>query len=263
MSILQELNHREIGQIMLVAAEKRVPVAMTVSQSDRWENLQSRIVGLRNGCLLLEMPMGPQGNLHEFQPSESVGVSLKLKHHKYLFLSGVADCDAAGEDGPLLVLSRPVRMQRLQRRAYVRVEVPAGCVARAAFWLGGKRSEPTGASPDRPVWNGRLVDLSAGGFSVRTKEDSVRVLETGYLMGVRLLFGVGHEAIYADTCLRHVIPGGDGAVMGFQFLGLEHTDDGRQILRDISRKVSEFQASRPRHDHAEHNPEIAPLRQAP
>jgi len=251
MSILQELNHREIGQVMLVAAERAVPMAITVRRGDGWKNLQSRAAGLRNDCLLLEMPMGPQGNLHEFRTGESVGVSLKLKHHKYLFLAEVADHSPSGgrgEEGPLLVLSRPTRMQRLQRRAYVRAPVPEGCVARAAFWLGGQMNEPSGTSPDRPVWNGRLLDLSAGGFSVRTAEDSVRILEVGYLMGVRLVFGVGLEAVYANACLRHVAPQEGGAVMGFQFLALEHSEDGRNALRAISRKVSEFHAAAPRRE---------------
>jgi c-di-GMP-binding flagellar brake protein YcgR len=254
MSILQELNHREIGQIMLVAAERAVPVAITVRQGDRWGNLQSRAAGLRNDCLLLEMPMGPQGNLHEFSTGESVGVSLKLKHHKYLFLAEVADRSPAfgrAEEGPLLVLSRPTRMQRLQRRAYVRAAVPEGCIARVAFWLGGRTNEPSGTSPDRPVWNGRVVDLSAGGFSVRTPEDSVRMLETGYLMGARLVFGVGQEALYADVCLRHMASEGSGILLGFQFLALEHSEAGRQTLRAISRKVGEFHAAAPRREGGE------------
>jgi c-di-GMP-binding flagellar brake protein YcgR len=254
MSILQELNHREIGQVMLVAAERSVPMAVTVRQGDRWENLQSRAVGLRDDCLLLEMPMGPQGNLHEFRAGESVGASLKLKHHKYLFLSEVADSAAAdgrGDDGPLLVLGRPTRMQRLQRRAYIRANVPDGSVARSAFWLGGRMSEPAGTSPDRPVWNGRVINLSAGGFSVRSAEESARVLETGYLMGVRLVFGVGQEAVYADACLRHIEPDEGGVILGFQFIALEHSEEGRQALRSISRKVGEFQAVAPRRDGSE------------
>jgi c-di-GMP-binding flagellar brake protein YcgR len=248
MSILQELNHREIGQVMVTAAERGVPLSLTVRQDGEWANLQSRVIGMRDQCLLLEMPAGFQGAPHEFQAGESVGVSLKLKHHKYLFLAGVAHLEPSGGEegeGPVLVLGRPMRMQRLQRRAYVRAPVPQGCVARAAFWLGGCLNEPAGTSPDKPVWNGRVIDISAGGFSVRTSDESVRLLEMGYFLGTRLLFGAGQEAIYADACLRHITAGPDGAALGFQFLGLEYSEEGKQALRSISRKVSEFQAAAP------------------
>jgi c-di-GMP-binding flagellar brake protein YcgR len=245
MSILQELNHREITQVILSAAERSLPLSLTVRKGEHWANFQSRLVGLQDQSLLLESPLSEQGATRGFTPGESVGVSLKLKHHKYLFLASVAREGAPAADGaagPLLVLGRPTRMQRLQRRSYIRAQVPNGCVARAAFWVGGKLNEPVSGSPDRPVLSGRVMNLSAGGFSVRTSEESVRLLEMGYFVGTRLLFGVGQEAIYADACVRHIALGDGGAVVGFQFLGLEYSEDGKAALQTVSRKVNEFHA---------------------
>lgn len=250
MPVLQELNHREISQVISSAADRCVPVTVTVRSEQQWMYLHSRVVGARNQCLLVEMPMTDKGNVHEFATSEEVGLSLKLKHHKYLFLSSVVDRLGSddGADGPLLVLSRPARMQRLQRRAYVRAEVPAGLVVRGAFWLGGRECEPAGTSPDRPVWQGRVTNLSAGGFSLRTSDESIGVLESGYVVGVRLRFGVGREAFFADAMIRHITVEDGQFVVGFQFLGLEHTDEGKEVLMTISRKVSEYQAYAARRD---------------
>ena len=253
MPILQELGPKEISQVLLGAADRSVPVTLTVRGGDHWVTLQSRLVGLRNHRLLLEVPMGGRGNLHEFQPAEELGVSLKLKHHKYLFLAPVVaveafDADAtqsAGPDEPLLVLARPARMQRLQRRAFVRADVPSGVVVRAAFWLGGREAEPAGATPDRPVWSGRVTNLSAGGFSLRTSDESVRLVEPGYVVGVRLLFGAAQEAVFADACVRHIAPDEEGAVVGLQFVGLEHSEEGLRVLRTIGRKVLDYQALAP------------------
>lgn len=252
MSILQELNHREITQVIQSAAERSLPVSLTVRDGEHWVNLQSRLVGLKDHGILLAGPLGEHGAPRRFSPGESVGVSLKLKHHKYLFLANVTgECEpvAQGEAAaPALVLGRPTRMQRLQRRAYIRAQVPSGCLARAAFWVGGRQNEPAGGSPDRLVWNGRVENLSAGGFSVRTTEESVRLLEMGYFVGTRLLFGVGQEAVYADACVRHIALGEYGAIVGFQFLGLEYSDDGKAALQAISRKVNEFHAVEARQD---------------
>lgn len=248
MSILQELNRREIAQVILSAAERGLPLSITVRDGEHWANFQSRLVGMENQRLLLATPISDQGGTRQFAPGESIGLSLKLKHHKYLFLASVAAAStpAVEELGvPRLVLGMPTRMQRLQRRSYTRAMVPDGFVARAAFWVGGRLNEPAGASPDRPVWSGRMTDLSAGGFSARTSEESVRLLETGYLMGTRLLFGAGQEAVYADACVRHISLGEEGTVVGFQFLGLEYSEEGRAALQAISRRVNEFHAAAP------------------
>ena len=244
MPVLQELNHREISQVISSAADRCVPVTVTVRAEQQWMNLHSRVAGARNQCLLVEMPMTDKGIAHEFAAGEDVGLSLKLKHHKYLFLSSVVDRlpSDGGVDGPLLALGRPIRMQRLQRRAYVRAEVPDGSIVRGAFWLGGRACEPAGTSPDRPVWQGRVVNLSAGGFSLRTGDESIRVLESGYVVGVRMRFGVGREAFFADAMVRHITVEEGKFVVGFQFLGLEHTDEGKDVLMAISRKVGEYQA---------------------
>jgi c-di-GMP-binding flagellar brake protein YcgR len=253
MSILQELNRHEITQVILSAAERSLPLTLTVRQGQHWASYQSRLAGLRGRQLLLQAPQREQDAAPRFHSGESIGVSLKLKHHKYLFLAGVADFgneQAREGTGPLLVLDHPTRMQRLQRRSYIRAQVPSGCLARAAFWVGGHLNEPAGGSPDRPVWNGRVVNLSAGGFSVRTSEECVRLLEMGYFVGTRLLFGVGQEAVYADACVRHIAPDEDGAVVGFQFLGLEYSDEGKSALQAISRKVNEFHAIEARQEEA-------------
>ena len=264
MSALQELNHREAAQVLLVAAERNVPLSITVRDGAHWTVLQSRLSGLRGPCLLLDPPADDRPAAERFRPGQEVGVGLKLKHHKYLFLATVAADDATGEGGAgLLVLTRPTRMQRLQRRAYVRAAVPAGCLARASFWVGGQINEPAGTSPDRPVWNGRILDLSAGGFSAWTAEDPAGLLEPGYVAGARLVFGVGEEVVYADASIRHLATGEGGTVVGFQFLGLEYTDAGQAAVRTISRKVAEYQAAAPREEEVDGEEVATPASAAP
>ena len=267
MSILQELNHREVAMVLASAAERNVPLSITVRDGAHWAVFQGRLAGLKDQCLLVERPTDGQGAACQFSPGQSIGVSLKLKHHKYLFLATVAGEEAGGEAGldgrGMLVLCRPTRMQRLQRRAYVRAAVPVGCLARASFWLGGHVNEPAGTSPDRPVWNGRVLDLSAGGFSVRTSEEPVGLLEVGDLVGARLVFGVGQEAVYTDASVRHIAGAEGGTTVGFQFLGLEHTDAGKGALRTISRKVAEYQAAAPREEESDGEETAAPTSAAP
>ena len=94
----------------------------------------------------------------------------------------------------MLVICRPSRMQRLQRRAYIRAEVPPNRIVRASFWLGGRTAEPTGGSPTTPVWSGRVVNLSAGGFQLHTDAAAASDVEIGDAVGVRVVFGMGGQS---------------------------------------------------------------------
>lgn len=246
MSVMDELSPRDIRDILAEAVTRQAPVVVTVQVQGRWCNSHSSLTGKDAQRLVLDMPLNEAGATHEFAPGEQVGVSFKLKHHKYVFLAEVVGQQGPDDPGdrlssPRLVLKHPLRMQRLQRRAYIRAEVPAGAVVRCSFWIGGLAAEPSGTSPDRPVWSARIVDISAGGFQARTADQTVFSIETGFAVGVRVLFGPGKEAIFADALIRHVAPDGDGAVIGFQFVGLEQSDEGRRTLKDISYHAAEFQ----------------------
>ena len=235
MSALQELGLHEIGEVIQLACAKRTPITITLRDQRDWINLHGCLVERDAQHVVIEphpeipWPLTPT-------EGQTVGISLKLKHHKYVFMAVVA----SGPDH-ILTLERPARMQRLQRRAYLRADIPPGCIVRASFWLGCRQSEPMGASPDRPVWSGRLSNLSAGGFMLNTSDTSVDVLEEGDQVGVRLLFGAGQEAIYADASIRHVDVSGLDAEIGFQFVGLEQSEEGKNVLATIGQKVVLFQ----------------------
>jgi c-di-GMP-binding flagellar brake protein YcgR len=140
-------------------------------------------------------------------------------------------------------------MQRLQRRAYLRVDVPACRIVRASYWIGGRAAEPAGTTVDCPVWSGQVTNISAGGFQLAADANAAEALEVGDTVGVRLIFGAGRESVYADAQYRHHERTLDGHVlMGFQFMGLDQTTEGRAALRIVSEAVNEFQRLAPRRD---------------
>ena len=245
MPTLQELTHVQVEEALRSAVQKQVPAVATIRSGNGWMNLHTRFLACRGPHLIISMPaaegdVGPRS----FAPADKIGVSFKLKHHKHVFTAVVA----AGEsylDGdtvlPALRLCCPTKMQRLQRRAFLRVNVPDNRIVRGSFWLGGREAEPAGTTPDRPVWQGRVANLSAGGFQLITSPESVAALEVGDLVGVRLVFGAGQEAVYADAQYRHAETQDCQALLGFQFLGLPLTPEGRQTLDILSSRVAEFQ----------------------
>jgi hypothetical protein len=246
MAILQQLDNRQINEVLAAAVAKTVPLTLTRRQGEGWCSLHSRLLATQGEHLLVEMPTLLHGlSIEEITPAEKLGISFKLKHHKHLFTGTVVGVQRwalpGGEDIEALCICSPTKMQRLQRRAYQRVEVPAGRIVRAAFWLGGREAEPTGGNLERPVWSGRINNISAGGFQLITGIEAMDVIDAGDTMGVRVSFGTAEEAIFADAQLRHVEIAGEQVLLGFQFVGLGQTSEGRETLALISEKVAEMQ----------------------
>ena len=245
MATLQELTHQQIEESIRAGAERTVPATVTIRDGSSWANLQSRLMGLEGEHLLIAMPV-PHAceKPRDFAPADKIGLSFKLKHHKHIFTATVAGVGEIGGNGtpaaPGLRVCWPTRMHRMQRRAFLRVDVPPSRLVRASFWLGGSAAEPSGTSVNAPVWSGRVTNLSAGGFQLLTQDRALESLEVGDTVGVHLMFGAGGENVSADAQFRHVDRLEEGLMMGFQFLGLAQTPQGRKALHAISGKVGSF-----------------------
>jgi len=246
MSILQDLNPAQMSESLVGACDKQVPITVvTIRRKEAWLNLRSRFLTVDRARLIFEAPTVERTSspVDDIMPAEKVGVSFKYRHHKHLFSTTVLNLeDYSGPTGPVraMILGCPTSMQRIQRRAFYRAMVPPNRIVRASFWLGGCHSEPTGASPTNPVWSGKVEDISAGGFQMRTCDDAGMGLDAGDMVGLRMAFGVGTEGVFANAQFRHCKNDAKGALLGFQFVGLGQTDETKGALRMIIGKVSEY-----------------------
>ncbi len=245
MSSLRELEAGQIGEVLAASADKQVPVVVTVRCGNHWINLPSRAIGLGAGYYWLEMP-GPDraGEPYEFEVTDKIAVSFKLKHYKYLFTASVAEirhiCNDDIDATEAMCVYIPEKMQRISRRAFERVDVPGNRIVRVSFWQGGRDVEPTSADTDRPVFLGTVSNISAGGFRIKTNPDAAELFEVGDVAGIRMVFGPGDRSFYADAQFRHVAVDGDAVQLGFQFVGLGRTPEDLQALEMLGQKVMEF-----------------------
>ncbi|MCD6304107.1 MAG: PilZ domain-containing protein [Planctomycetes bacterium] len=248
MAALQHLDNRQIDEVIQAACRHAAPAALTVQEDSAWLSFRSRFVAARGGHVWLGLPAeASEGGRHaeRFAPASRIGVSFKLKHHKHVFTAIVAGSEQVarpdGEPVAAVKLCSPTSMHRMQRRAFIRADVPPNRVVRASFWMGGVAAEPAGPNPLRPVWTGRVINISAGGFQLITDDQAVCGLEVGETVGVRISFGSGEPTVYADAQFRHVQPMAAGLAVGFQFVGLAHSDQGRKTLQFLGTKTAQFQ----------------------
>jgi c-di-GMP-binding flagellar brake protein YcgR len=242
---MQELDICQIDAAVCDAVEKNIPLTVTF-ESGGWMNLRSRFVAVDGDHLLVEIPVDPAGVTPRLTPAQKVDLSFKLKHHKYLTQVRIAGYSNPSLDdnieGETLSLCLPLHMQRIQRRSYSRVSVPAGKTIRVSIWSGSKNCEPTGPT-GAPVWSGTLMDFSAGGFRAVISGDDSLSLKEGDSVGVRIAFDNARESIYSDAQFRRYDTVGKNISLGFQFVGLAHTSAGRDVLQTISRKMAEIMRS--------------------
>ena len=246
MATMKELSDSQMDEAVAAAAERRVPLTLTVRLEDGWQILHSRLVALRGEHLLVTMPKCEGDSpATELKPDETVGVSFKFKHHKHIFCTTVLGTeslqDEEGQETRALSLRRPEQMRKLQRRAFTRAPVPRDKIVRASFWSGGLEAEPSQSSPETPVLTGKVVNISAGGVQVACLPEIQGALEPGETVGMHITFGVGEEeAISLDAQFRHIGTGGDQVLLGFRFVGLEQTGKGRQTLQQITYRTAQL-----------------------
>lgn len=245
MAFIEEMDAAYVTESIRQAAQKRVPATVTVREGDGWANFLSRFLSADEQRFVLAQPVDAlTGQVGALGVGDKVAVSFKLRHHKHMLSATVGavgvSAPADQADARALSVLIPPRMQRMQRRAFIRVTVPSGRIVRAAVWPGTCDAEPAEARPDRPVWCGQVTNLSAGGFQVRVARTSPDVLDVGDAVGARIAFGVDGETVYVDARCRHALPEGDDALLGFQFMGLDQTLGGRAALALIGTKTEQF-----------------------
>jgi hypothetical protein len=86
-----------------------------------------------------------------------------------------------------------------------------------------------------------VVNISAGGFQFTSEHSLGDAVSPGDTVGVRISFGIGDETVHADAQLRRCLEEGGKFHLGFQFVGLGLTPEGREALQVIGSKVNQFQ----------------------
>jgi len=245
MGALQELNPMQMSEALVAACEKRIPVTTMLHRGEIWLNMRSRFLAIDGARLIFELPrIDGDKPIEDLDPAEKLGMSFKHKHHKHLFSTTVLTTqDFQGPEGKTaaMAVGCPITMQRIQRRAYYRAVVPPNRIVRVSFWFGGRDSEPSGTTAEQPVWSAKVEDISAGGFLAKVRSDVGMVLDVGDMVGLRMTFGLSAESFYADAQFRHAQQVPDGALVGFQFIGLGQSPESKNALRLITVKVSEYQ----------------------
>lgn len=249
MPILEEMDEAQLAASVREAAQREARLMVTVSTAEGWLSYNSQVVSLRGTEVWVLPPTcdWPRPTA-AFALGERVHLTYKLDNYKFTCNSAVVRWGhlPIGEDpkAPILALSLPTTMQRIQRRITPRLDLAEDHLAPACFWLGDAENEPHGLAPERPIWLGRMLDFGAQGVRILTDRNCTEVFECGDHVGLRFSFGPGEQPLYADAFYRHYRPDDrddQKAMLGFQFADKTHTPESHLLIETLRRKVEEFQ----------------------
>ncbi len=237
------ITHSRQDQIIQSAIDGRRRLLLTHQCPDGWRTFKGEFVaGSRSSRVILtkvSLP-GDNGQMLLLKPGEPLGAAFRFGHKKCLFGTTLEDLQRRTDEA-LITMRWPGQIEQIQRRAFERAQLPRGTVIAVRYWQSDQSCGSTGLG--RRVRHGQLQDLSAGGM--RIKAADLQELEIG--RNYRCVFAPrqGKPAFVIDAILRHRETADHGrAAIGFQFIGLEVTSEGREQLKRLARLVHRFKSGR-------------------
>ncbi|MHC4618842.1 MAG: flagellar brake protein [Planctomycetota bacterium] len=246
----------EPRRILQVAIARKIPAIMSYLSKGKWHVAKVYLSDLGACSLSAHLLPTPKPHPINIRPDQPVGVSLKHGYGKFIFETKVVALEPSTDarSRGKIVLEVPDRVEIVQRRNYFRVEVPKSLKVSVLLWhrrqQDGTLEPPAESSPDggkgqvppSAYWQGRLVDISAGGAQIAIDTNQEQDFRVGQFIGLRFTPMPYETPILLNAQIRNILPTADGrsSCLGLQIVGLEASSEGRQALQRLCNVVEQY-----------------------
>ncbi len=259
MSDIVMLQGPESQTVLEMVVRSQSPAIMSYLSKDKWHVAKVVLKNLQSGRLYVEN-CHTSGKPHPInvRMDQPVGMNFKHAYGKFVFDTTVVSLEPSSdpEAGGTIVLAAPQRIGVVQRRSYFRVNVPSSLRVNAVLWhrTGHRTPEERG----HIYYEGRLMDISAGGAQVIVPRKDTRAggstpsgeggggsgsgesdFRKGQFLGVRFTPMPYETPLMFNVQVRNVLPTADNTslCLGLQIVGLEASEEGRQVLSRLTKVV--------------------------
>lgn len=234
----ETIDSLQISQFLLDACREQSPVIGSYLYNGKWHRLEMRISQVSDELITFDA----QTACDSLQPEQPVGICIHLGYFKYIFDTTVHRVGPEGLYGRVL-LNIPDKVERIERRVYHRQPVPDSMKIKIMFWHRGYLSDDIEGSPDEFYWQGRLLNLSAGGAQFEIESECHKHFKVSQLLDLQFTPLCYQKPLLLES---HVIylkdqPKSNALKIGVEFLGLEAGPEGREILSRILEVVDQYQ----------------------
>jgi hypothetical protein len=253
MSEIVVLQGQESRTVLQTVVEQQSPAIMSYLSKDKWHVAKVTLKLLEDNKLYIE-GCHTTGKPHpiNIQINQPVGLNFKHAYGKFVFDTVVVGLEPSTDpqSGGTIVLTTPDRIGVVQRRSYFRVNVPDSLKVNVVIWhrTGGRQT----TEPIHNYSEGRLMDISAGGAQITvpvrngraegTPGSGVFDFHKGQFIGARFTPLPFETPLVFNAQIRNILPTADHSALclGLQIVGLEASEEGRQILARIASVVEHY-----------------------
>lgn len=232
----ETLNFFEMEDVLSEALQEKAPVIGSFMVNGKWRLIDLKVCGYSDDFI----DFHSQSSCKELQQDHPVGICIHLGFFKYLFDSTV---QAAEPQGSLwhILLNPPDTIERIERRVYHRQPVPANIRVKVLFWHRGYLDESTN-EPVENYWQGTLLNLSAGGARFEIEIEHKKNFKAGQILGIQFTPMSYQKPLLLESHVKYTEDQSDKHHfrIGVEFLGLEASPEGRQILDRILGVIDEY-----------------------
>jgi c-di-GMP-binding flagellar brake protein YcgR len=232
------LNYSEIKSLFLEAQQQKPPIIGSLVVDGKWQIIELEMHGFSGDYI----NFSTQEPCQKIKRDHPIGVCIHLGYFKYLFGSTVQATELQGSSWCIL-LNRPDSVERIERRVYHRQAVPVNSTVKVAFWHRGYLDDSEN-EPTETYWQGTLLNLSAGGARFEIEIEHKEHFRTGQLLGIQFTPMSYQKPLLLETHVKYTEEQSDNRHfrIGVEFLGLEASPEGRQLLDRILEVIGQYAA---------------------
>ena len=242
------LRGDEPRKVLQSVLEKRIPAIMSYLSGSRWHLARALLTNIGDDRFDIKVSPRRKSRQINIQVNQQVGISLKYGYgyDKFVFDTTVVEIEPSTNpmDGRTIMLAVPKQIERVQRRSYYRIKVPSSLDVNVKLWHRGYPDDPdhVPAAAVRQVWQGRLVDISAGGLQVAINSVERLNFRKGQSIGLRFTPLPYETPLMFNAYIRNVLPtaADESVCLGLQMIGLEASPEGRLILQRLCNVVEQY-----------------------
>ena len=231
---------RECQTVLQLAQDKQFLMTVTnKNENDNWQVFKSKIIELQPNRMTISLaPPGAENGPVAPSPGQEIAITFKKGYNKCLFTTRAISCGQSeiepGVIVPSITVYKPEQIEKIQRRAFERTEVPAGDKVTVNFY-------PCDNADDK--CRGQLCNLSAGALGAKILASEAPSWPNDRQCQLSFVPLPGQEPIVLQARYRHTTDANhDGyTLVGFQFVGLELTEQGRNTLHRIGRITTVYE----------------------
>jgi hypothetical protein len=243
-------------KILQTAIDAKVPAIMSYLSKGKWHVAKILLTNLGEDRLSVESTISRKQRPINIRVDQPVGISFKYGHGKFVFDTTVKALEPSmGPDtnrdcGGTIVLALPDKIEVVQRRNYFRVNVPDTLNVKVLLWHRNGKHEHTNIKHDEVIeinncCQGRLMDISAGGAQIiiPIQNDAGQAsFKKGQFISIRFTALPYETPLMLSAQIRNILPTADekNASLGLQFVGLEASSEGREVLNRLIEIVERY-----------------------